>query len=894
MRTAEIKRRFLAHFEANGHTPVPSAPLPAIDDPNLLFINAGMVQFVPYFLGQLPAPNPRAVSVQKCLRTPDIDEVGKTSRHGTFFQMNGNFSFGDYFKEKAIPLAWELSTKPVAEGGFGLDPERIWVTVYLDDDEAIDIWHKQVGLPLSRIVRRGMKDNFWSMGIPGPCGPCSELYLDRGPEYGPDGGPEVDEDRYLEYWNLVFMQYARGPGGVKENFPILGELPAKNIDTGMGLERMASILQGVDNLYEIDEVKPILDRAAAMTGKVYGAHSGHAANQSHPDDVRLRVIADHVRSALMLIGDGVTPANEGRGYVLRRILRRAVRAMRLLGWQEPALPELLPVARDCMAPSYPELAEDYARISQYAYGEEEAFLATLRQGTTILDQAIAETKQAGRPTLAGDKAFQLHDTYGFPIDLTLEIAAEQGLEVDQEGFHRLMTEQRQRARADAQARKTGHIDLAAYRSVLEDSGRTEFTGYHEISRESRVRALLGGGGNGLVEAGEGDVVELVLDATPFYAEGGGQQPDMGTVTTGRGLLEVLDVQQPVPGLIVHKARVSRGEIRVGEEAFAEIDVRRRRAISRAHTATHLVHQTMRNLLGESATQAGSLNAPGRLRFDFNTPQPVPPSVLRDVEQKINEVTISDLEVHAYVTSLEEARRLGAMALFGEKYGDEVRVVEVGDYARELCGGTHAARSGQLGLVKILHEASIGAGVRRVEALVGMDAFDYLAKEHLLVARLAELYRVPGDQVAERVEQTVAALRDAEKELEKLRAQLVLSNASGLAQEARDVNGVAYVATEVPEGTSANDVRTLAQEIRGHIPAARPAVVAVASRAGGKAALVVAVNGAGRDRGLSAADLVKGALSGRGGGSPELAQGGGVPAQEAPNLLAAIEKAIPGR
>ncbi len=890
MRTAEIKRRFLAHFEANGHTVVPSAPLPAINDPNLLFINAGMVQFVPYFLGQASAPFKRATSVQKCLRTPDIDEVGKTSRHGTFFQMNGNFSFGDYFKEQAIPLAWELSTKPVADGGFGLDPERIWATVYLDDDEAIDIWHRTVGLPLERIVRRGKADNFWSMGIPGPCGPCSELYLDRGPEYGPEGGPEVDEDRYLEFWNLVFMQYERGPGVDKENYPILGDLPAKNIDTGMGLERMASLLQGVDNLYEIDEVKPTLDRAAEMTGKVYGAHSGHAANQSHPDDVRLRVIADHVRTSLMLIGDGVTPSNEGRGYVLRRIIRRAVRSMLLLGWNGPALPELLPVARDCMSPSYPELAEDFARISQYAYGEEEAFLATLRQGTTILDTAVAETKRVGGTQLSGDKAFQLHDTYGFPIDLTLEIAAEQGLSVDQDGFRRLMAEQRKRAKADAQARKTGHADLSAYREVLDEGGPVEFTGYHEISRDSRVKALLSGG-NGLVEAGEGDTVELVLDATPFYAEGGGQQPDLGVITLGGGRFEVLDVQQPVPGLIIHRGRVAHGTVRVGEEAHAEIDVNRRRAISRAHTATHLVHQTMRNFLGESATQAGSLNAPGRLRFDFNTPSAVPASVLGDVESQVNDVLMRDLEVHAFVTSLDEARRLGAMALFGEKYGDEVRVVEVGDYARELCGGTHAARSGQLGVVKILHEASIGSGVRRVEALVGLDAFQYLAKEHLLVSRLAELYRVPNEQVADRVEQTVAALRDAEKELEKLRAQLVLGNAAGLAGAAKDVHGVAYVGTEAPEGTGANDVRGLAQEVRGKIPGSRPAVVAVAARNGGKASLVVAVNSAARDRGLSATDLVKGALSGRGGGSPELAQGGGVPAEEAPRLLAALEKLI---
>ncbi|GAA2527203.1 alanine--tRNA ligase [Pilimelia columellifera] len=891
MKTAEIKRRFLAHFEANGHTVVPSAPLPAIEDPNLLFINAGMVQFVPYFLGQQTPPFKRAASVQKCLRTPDIDEVGKTSRHGTFFQMNGNFSFGDYFKELAIPLAWELSTRSVADGGFGLDPERIWATVYLDDDEAIDIW-RATGLPADRIVRRGMADNYWSMGIPGPCGPCSELYYDRGPAYGPEGGPEVDEDRYLEFWNLVFMQKERGAGGSKDDFPILGDLPAKSIDTGMGLERMASILQGVDNMYEIDEVRPVLARAAELTGAQYGVRSGQAATESHPDDVRLRVIADHVRTSLMLIGDGVTPSNEGRGYVLRRIMRRAIRAMRLLGWQERAMPELLPIARDCMSPSYPELAEEFERISSYAYAEEDAFLSTLRSGTTILDLAITETKSAGGGRLSGDKAFQLHDTYGFPIDLTLEIAAEQGLSVDEEGFRRLMSEQRTRAKADAAARKTGHADLSAYRQSLDAGGAVAFTGYADVSRESRVRSVIGAGGL-LSAAGEGELVELVLDTTPFYAEGGGQQPDLGRITVGGGEVEVLDVQQPVPGLIVHKAKVVRGEVRAGESAFAEIDVARRRAISRAHTATHLVHQAMRNLLGETATQAGSLNAPGRLRFDFNTPGAVSATVLRDVEQQVNEVLMSDLEVHAFVTSQAEARRLGAMALFGEKYGDEVRVVEVGEYARELCGGTHAARSGQLGLVKILSEASIGSGVRRVEALVGMDAFGFLAREHLLVSRLAELFRVPGDEVADRVEQTVAALRDAERELERLRAAAVLGGAGELAAKARDLGGVAYVGAEAPEGAGGNDVRTLAQEIRGRIDPARPAVVAVASRAGGKASLVVAVNQAGKGRGLSAAELVKAALSGRGGGNADLAQGGGVAAAEAPGLLAAVEKTVAG-
>ena len=746
------------------------------------------------------------------------------------------------------------------------------------------------GVPAERIVRRGKADNFWSMGIPGPCGPCSELYYDRGPEYGREGGPEVDEDRYLEFWNLVFMQFERGPGAGKEDFPILGDLPAKNIDTGMGLERMASLLQGVDNLYEIDEVKPILDRAAELTGKRYGAHSGHAANQSHPDDVRLRVVADHVRTALMLIGDGVTPSNEGRGYVLRRIMRRAIRAVRLLGYQDRALPELLPVARDCMAPSYPELAEEFGRISQYAYAEEDAFLATLRAGTTILDTAIAETKSAGQPALMRRQGVPAARHVRLPDRPDPGDRGRAG----PAGRRGRLPPADGRPAQPGQGRRAGPQDRAHRRVGVPVGARRRRAGgvhrLHELTRESRVRALLAGGA-AVGAAVEGDTIELVLDTTPFYAEGGGQQPDQGLITVGGGQVEVFDVQQPVPGLIVHRARVVRGEVRAGETGYAEIDVSRRRAISRSHTATHLVHQTMRNFLGESATQAGSLNAPGRLRFDFNTPTGVAPSVLHDVEQQVNEVLLADLEVHAFVTSQEEARRIGAMALFGEKYGERVRVVEVGDYARELCGGTHVARSAQLGLVKILSEASVGSGVRRIEALVGMDAFGFLAREHLLVSRLAELFRVPGEQVADRVEQTVTQLRDAEKELEKLRAQLVLGGAGALAAQAKDVRGVAYVGTEAPEGAAANDVRTLAQEIRGRIDPARPAVVAVAARANGKASLVVAVNQAARGRGLSAKDLVKAAFSGRGGGSDDLAQGGGLPAAEAPNLLVTVEKAV---
>ncbi|MBA2555329.1 MAG: alanine--tRNA ligase, partial [Geodermatophilaceae bacterium] len=771
MRTADIRSRFLEHFTARGHTLVPSASLIA-DDPTLLFTVAGMVPFIPYLTGREPAPYPRAVSVQKCVRTLDIEEVGKTTRHGTFFQMNGNFSFGDYFKEGAIQYAWELVTASQADGGLGFDPDRIWVTVYKDDDEAFDLWRRIAGLPEERVQRLGMDENYWSTGQPGPSGPDSELHFDRGPEYGPDGGPAVDRagDRFLEFWNLVFMQHQRGPGQGND-FPILGELPSKNIDTGMGLERVAYLLQGVDNLFEIDEVRPVLDAAANLTGRRYGS--------DHDADVRLRVIADHVRTGLMLIGDGVIPSNEGRGYVLRRILRRAVRAIRLLGFEDPAFPILFPISRDAMSPSYPELATDYERISSYAYAEEEAFGHTLRQGTMMLDIAVRETKESNSAQLPGERAFALHDTFGFPIDLTLEMAAEQGLSVDEDGFRRLMDEQRARAKADSQGRKSGRADVSAYTSILAASGASEFTGYVEVARESKVTGLLNA--DGAVEvAGEGDEVEVVLDATPFYAEGGGQQPDWGLIRVGQGELEIFDVQTPLPGVIVHRARVVTGEVRRGDEAYAEVDVSRRRAISRAHTATHLIHRAVRRALGDTAAQAGSLNAPGRLRFDFTTPSAVPPSVLADVQDEVNSVLLDDLEVRAFVATQAEARRIGALALFGEKYGDEVRVVEVGDYARELCGGTHAARSGQLGMVQLLSEASIGAGVRRVEALVGMDAFRFLAREHVLVNQLADVFKVPTEELPERVRGVLERLRAAEKELEKVKGQAVLAGAGALA------------------------------------------------------------------------------------------------------------------
>ena len=878
MESAEIRRRWLEFFEQRGHTVVPSAPLVA-DDPELLFVVAGMQPFKPYFRGDLAAPWPRATSVQKVVRTPDIDEVGKTTRHATFFQMCGNFSFGDYFKELAIPLAWELLTSSLDAGGYGFDPELLWVTVYQDDDEAAAIWRDVVGVPPERIQRRGMADNFWSMGVPGPCGPCSEIYYDRGPEFGVGGGPIANEERYLEVWNLVFMQFERGAGGTKDSFPILGELPAKNIDTGMGLERMAAILQGVDNLYEIDSTRPILDRAAQLSGQRYGADA--------QNDVRLRVVADHSRAATMLIGDGVTPSNEEAGYVLRRILRRIVRNMRLLGAHGPTLHELVATTIEVMAPQYPELARDAGRIHAVADGEETSFFSTLQAGTTRFDAAARESKGM----LSGDQAFALHDTYGFPIDLTLEMAAEQGLQVDEDGFRRLMDEQRQRAKADSRRKKTGAVDVSAYRAVLDSLGEPVlFTGYQDVSGDATVRGLLVDG-TPVSAVPTGQQVELVLDRTPFYAEGGGQLADAGVITLANGaVVEIDDVQQPLPGLIVHRGRVRLGEAVVDSAGFAEIDLERRRAISRAHTATHMVHKAFREALGESATQAGSENAPGRFRFDFANPAAVPASVLADVEARVNGVLVDDLAVTAEVMSQSDAVASGAMALFGEKYGDRVRVVSVGDWARELCGGTHVDRTGHLGVIKVLGESSIGAGTRRVEALVGTDAYRFLAREALLVSQLAELLKAPREELPDRIEGLVARLREAEKELEKLRGDQVLAAAAGLAAASVDADGVAVVVRRIADETDAGDLRKLAIEVRDRLVSDRGAVVVALAVTGGRPIVAAAIDERARARGLKAGELVGVAaktLGGGGGGRDDVAQGGGSRAEAVDEAIAAV-------
>ncbi|MEY4657734.1 MAG: hypothetical protein RL466_547 [Actinomycetota bacterium] len=890
MESAEIRSRWLRFFESENrqgltHTVVPSASLIA-DDPNLLLVNAGMVPFKPYFLGEVTPPYKRATSVQKCVRTLDIDEVGKTTRHASFFQMCGNFSFGDYFKEGAISLAWELLTRPMSDGGYGFPEDRLWVTVYLDDDEAADIWHKKIGIPRDRIQRRDMADNFWSMGVPGPCGPCSEIYYDRGPAYGAEGGPIADENRYLEVWNLVFMQNERGAGGGKDGYPILGELPAKSIDTGLGLERTAALLQGVENIYEIDTTMQILSKASDLTGVTYG--------KSQKADVSLRVVADHARTSAMLIGDGVTPGNEGRGYVLRRMMRRTIRNMRLLGVNDPIMSELTRSAIGAMGPQYPELVTDQKRILAVSVAEEESFLQTLKSGTQIFDIASGQVKSQKKNILPGDEVFKLHDTYGFPYDLTLEMAREEGLEVDEAGFKRLMAEQRDRAKADAKAKKSGHTDVSEYKKIADTTGATRFVGYQELATESVVNGILVDG-NSVAEAGAGSEVEIVLDRTPFYAEGGGQLADGGIITLSNGaVIEIDDVQNPVSGLSVHRGRIISGAVTLGSQAHAEIDIERRSAISRAHTATHMVHKAFREILGETATQAGSENSPGRFRFDFPATGAVPDSVLNEVESRVNTLLLENLAVTAETMSQEAAKKIGAMALFGEKYGDEVRVVSVGDWARELCGGTHVSASGQLGVIKLLSESSIGAGVRRVEALVGADAYKFLAREHLLLNSLTEIIKgARTEELPERISELLLKIKEIEKELAAVRSAQAMSQIGDLAKKAEIINGLSLVASHLADGVSGDDLRKIAQELLHRV---KSSVIVLVSVVEGKAILVVAVSEDARKSNIKAGALVKvgsAVLGGGGGGKDDFAQGGGTNLSAISDALSAITRAISG-
>ena len=765
------------------------------------------------------------------------------------------------------------------------------MTIYEGDDQAFDVWTKIVGFPEERIQRMGMKENYWSTGQPGPAGPDSEIFYDRGPAYGKEGGPAVDDDRYIEIWNLVFMQYQRGEGTGKDDFEILGELPQKNIDTGLGVERLAMLLQGVENFYETDQVRPVLDAASKLSGKKYHG-SESPQDEGYVDDVRMRVVADHIRSSLMLIADGVTPSNEGRGYILRRLMRRAIRAMRLLGVSEPCLPVLFPASRDAMAGAFPYVADDFERISRIAYAEEKAFLHTIETGTERLEEAVASAKKNGSNSVSGAEAFTLHDTYGFPIDLTLEMAAEAGVKVDEKAFRELMAQQRERAQADAKAKKGAFADLSELRRLLDERGSI-FTGYTELRTETQLRAILVDGVSVPV-AKAGDKVEVVLDETPFYAEAGGQAADTGTITGDGFVIDVQDVQQPVKGLSVHRAVIREGEAHPGIPVVAQVDVQRRKDGEKAHSGTHIIHAALHQVLGKEATQRGSFNKEGYLRFDFAWGEGLSESAKREVEEVSNRAIRDNFEVITREMPLAEAKAMGAMSLFGEKYGDTVRVVEIGgEFSRELCGGTHVGSSAEVGSLSLLTEQSVGSGNRRVEALVGLDSFNHLAAERTLVNQLTSLLKVQSSaELPEKINQTLTKLKSAEKELEKLRREKLQAEAAKLIETAQTIGQVRVLAHHAGE-LDANGVRSLALDLRSRF-GSEPAVVAVTGVANNRPVVIVATNEGAREAGMKAGALVRvaaGVLGGGGGGKDDIAQGGGQDATKVNEALDTIRTTI---
>jgi alanyl-tRNA synthetase len=833
-----LRRAWMRFFTERGHVERPSASLIPTHPTAPMFTNSGMMQFVPYFLGEEQAPWPRVATVQKCVRAGgkhnDLDAIGRSRRHLSFFEMLGNFSFGDYFKAEAIPWAWEFVTEVL-----GLDPDRIWVTVHVSDDEAAEIWHEAVGFPIERIQRFD-KDNFWEMGDTGPCGPSSEIFWDYGPALGEGGGPaHGSEERYVEIWNLVFTQYFRQPDGG------LVELPSKNVDTGAGLERILAVLAGSPSLYDADVLAAMVDAAEAVTGTRMGA--------SERGDIALRILADHGRTMTFLVNDGVFPSNEDRGYVLRRIIRRAVRYAYLLGVEKPVTPALVARCVEVMGEAYPDLRQNEDFVSGVIVREEERFRQTLKTGSALLDQEL-DALGEGR-VLPGSVAFFLHDTYGFPLEVTREVAAERGVAVDEEGFRAAMEEQRRRAR---EARREAQVDdeaIATYREVLDQFGPTEFTGYRTYESVGRVLAVLNGG------------TELFLDRTPFYAEAGGQVGDTGWIVTETGRARVVDTTWALPGLIRHHVEITEGTITPGQEATATVDAERREAIRRNHTGTHLLHWALREVLGSHVKQAGSLVAPDRLRFDFNHFEAPTPEQLAEVERLVNERILADEPVRAYETSLEEAQRMGAIMFFGEKYGDVVRVVEAGERSTELCGGTHVAALGMIGPFKIVSEGSIGANTRRIEAVTGFGALERFRREEEILARAAELLKVRPDEVAERVERELEARRELEAELRELRRQVAGAEAAALAAQASDGLVVAR-----RDGRSAAELRELALAVRER-PGVR-AVVLGGAAPGGGAALVAAVA---PGSGLHAGELLAEAARAVGGGSgrqPDVAVAGG--------------------
>ncbi|HEV8565253.1 MAG TPA: alanine--tRNA ligase [Actinomycetota bacterium] len=866
MEADKIRESFLSFFEERGHRRVPSSSLIPPPESGLLLTNAGMNQFIPYFLGQAKAPFDRAVTVQKCFRANDIENVGHTARHLTFFEMLGNFSFGEYFKAESIAWGFELVTEV-----WGVEPDRLWATVYEEDAEALQAW-LDVGLPAERIVRRGKLDpqgepaNYWWTHAAGPAGPCSEIFVDRGPKYGPDGGPDVDEERFMEIWNHVFIQER-----VDEHCNLVGELPAKNIDTGSSLERVVTVLQGLDNVFETDLFRPLVEVGESLSGKKHG--------EDERTDVSLKVIAEHGRATSFLIADGVQPSNEGRGYILRRMLRRVVSHARRLGIDKPVMEPLVRSTVDLMGHAYPELRENQAFVLQVAGSEEERFGATLRQGMTLFGQAAERTPPGG--TMPGDDAFKLFDTFGFPPQLTEELAAEAGRSVDMDRFSELMEEQRRRARESAKKVPIG-LDAGG-------APPSEFVGYERLDADATVAALLDPEFRELGEAEEGQEVRLFLDVTPFYAEAGGQVGDAGLVRTGSGLVRVTDAQWAGPHSIMHVGVVESGEVRAGQDGHAEVDVARREATARAHTSTHIVHWTLKHLLGEHARQAGSLVAPGRLRFDFPHPSAVPRELLEHAEEEANLRLARDDAVRVYETTFDEAKAQGAVMLFGEKYGDLVRVVEVGDYSKELCGGTHVPTTGTIAVIRILHEGSIGAGMRRVEALVGPDALKEINLERELLRAIVEALGA-GDphHAPEWARELVERVKRLESELGKLKTADVASLVGDIVSRASVVAGARLVASV--QDADADELRKLAQKAVNKLEGDGGAAVVLGSSQGSKALLVAACSAGLVARGVTAPTLLEEAASkigGGAGGKEILAFAGGPNAGAVPDAIDAI-------
>jgi alanyl-tRNA synthetase len=861
-----IRELFLSFFEDRDHTRVRSSSLIPPPESGLMLTNAGMNQFIPYFLGQAEAPYRRAATSQKVMRTNDIENVGLDARHLTFFEMLGNFSFGDYFKAEAVAWAHELITE-----GYGIEHDRLWVTVFETDEEAVAAWVDGVGLSPDRIVRRGAVDaqgepaNYWHTHAAGPAGPCSEIFVDRGPKYGPDGGPDVDEERFLEIWNLVFMQ-----DRIDGDLRFVEPLPAKNVDTGSSLERVATVLQGVDNVFETDLFRPTLEVGERLSGRRHG--------EDPRDDVSLKIIAEHGRAATFLIADGVQPSNERRGYILRRMLRRVVSHARRLGVEGGVLDPVITSVIGSFGNAYPELRENEAFIRQVADSEEERFAATLRQGAVQFDEARRRSED-GR--ISGDDAFRLHDTFGYPIELVQEIAAEQGLTVDTDRFRQLLEEQRERARRGAKKVEIG-LESGAVPP-------TEFVGYRQPEAESPVALMLNEANEELPAAEEGERVRVFLERTPFYAEGGGQIGDRGTIRTPTGMIRVEDTVPAGEHAIVHIGVVESGEVRADQVADAAIDVDRREATTRAHTSTHIVHWTLKRLLGDHARQAGSLVEPGRLRFDFPHPTAVGSGPLEEVELEANRRIGADDPVKIFETTMDEAKSLGAVGLFGEKYGDIVRVVEIGDYSRELCGGTHVHRTGNVAVIRILREGSIGAGMRRVEALVGPDAIREINAERALLRELTEALDANDPRAAvERARRVVDENRRLRYELGELRAGDRDAVIASLVAGAHDIDGIVLVVSEIP-GEDPSGLRELAQKARDRL-SARPAVVVVGNGDDGKAMLVAAATPAAIERGVTAPAILQTAakvIGGGAGGKDLVANAGGKDPSKVPEALGGI-------